>query len=230
MKALVCIHGFGGLRIKDFDYLRDQCREDGLPYFDFNMYDQTECPDWRLWVKRAYREVQSVCEQGYEVTLLGFSMGGVIAGYLASRLPVQRVVLVAPAYFYLGIDSSCRYLKKLGRMGAKDAREMNAFIQARWLSAQYVFEFIKLTGVLRQAVKEIDKPVLLIQASKDDIVPPYASRYAMRKIPHQNKQCCMIEGGNHEILNDKRLGREAYLQIAAFMGESAMLYNQRDIS
>ena len=230
MKALVCIHGFGGLRTKDFDFLRSQCEKDGLTYFDFAMYDRTARPDWRQWVRCAYRKVKSVCEQGYEVTLLGFSMGGVIAGYLASRLPIQRVVLVAPAYFYLGIDSGGRYLKRLGKMGMKEPQEMTTFINARWLDVRYVYEFVKLIGVLRQSVKELNKPVLIIQASKDDIVPTYASRYAMRKVPHLYKQRCLMEGGNHEVLNDERLGREAYLQIRSFMEETAAMPIQRDES
>lgn len=217
MKALVCIHGFGGLRTKDFDYLRTRCHEDAIAYFDFNIYDMKAYPNWRTWVKNAYRNVKEICDQGYEVTLLGFSMGGVIAGYLASRLPIHKLVLVAPAYFYFGISSGCRYISRLTGMGIRDVRALSDFVHARWLDVHYVTAFVELVAVLRSSVNDISIPVLILQASHDDIVPLYASRYAMHKIPHTNKQRCLFDGGNHEILNDEKLGEAVYLQIREFM-------------
>lgn len=81
-RVLIAIHGFGRRKQEDFHYLKTMCEADsGLEYRCFDLYDEDKNEkEWLVWVARANQEVTAYLEKGYEVTLLGFSMGGVIAG------------------------------------------------------------------------------------------------------------------------------------------------------
>ncbi|MFQ8581832.1 MAG: hypothetical protein ACLSA6_04460 [Holdemania massiliensis] len=45
--------------------------------------------------------------------MLGFSMGGVIAAFLASFLAVDKLVLVAPAFEYMSLETVSRLIPQI---------------------------------------------------------------------------------------------------------------------
>ncbi len=60
--------------------------------------------------------VRTQCARKLPVYLVGFSMGGVIASWLASRYPIEKLALIAPAFTYLDLGKAAGYLKKGTRM------------------------------------------------------------------------------------------------------------------
>ena len=98
---IICVHGFGRRRADEFIPLVEALKDE----YDFiipNLYDQQYPEDnvWHSWVSRAEEEIVKAKNANRKIYLLGFSMGGVIASYLASRFNVEKLVLLAPAFEY----------------------------------------------------------------------------------------------------------------------------------
>ena len=58
------------------------------------------------WINKAEEEIEKIINNGYrEIYIIGHSMGGVIASYLASKYKeVTKLVLAAPAFHYLAFN------------------------------------------------------------------------------------------------------------------------------
>lgn len=69
------------------------------------MYDLNNPNDanYKDWVQRCEAKLSLAIKENPNVILIGFSMGGVIASYLASIYKVQSLILCAPAFEYLDI-------------------------------------------------------------------------------------------------------------------------------
>lgn len=214
--VIVAIHGFGGLRCRDFDAFASIVKEEGIEFYTFELFDGIREPDWTSWVERAYRGVKYYTQR-YEVILMGFSMGGVIAGYLASRLPIKKLILVSPAYYYIGIDNAYRYIKKMAAIASEGEAEIIQYIEERFLDSDYVKEFIKLIHYLRHQAKSITIPTLILQGTKDEIVPVLSSWKMYQDIASKQKERYLIDRGTHEILRNPLHAHQAYIHIMNFL-------------
>ena len=59
---------------------------------------------YELWIDKAKQEIEYLINKGYKkIYVLGHSMGGVIATYIATQYKeVKKLVLAAPAFEYFG--------------------------------------------------------------------------------------------------------------------------------
>ena len=142
-RVLIAIHGFGRRKQEDFHYLKTMCEADsGLEYRCFDLYDEDKNEkEWLVWVARANQEVTAYLEKGYEVTLLGFSMGGVIAAFLASFLAVNKLVLVAPAFEYMNLETVSRLIPKYAAILKHSESQFKAYMDERLLEYEYFRSF-----------------------------------------------------------------------------------------
>ena len=78
------------------------------------MYDLNNPNDanYKDWVQRCEAKLSLAIKENPNVILIGFSMGGVIASYLASIYKVQSLILCAPAFEYLDIKKVTGLFKK----------------------------------------------------------------------------------------------------------------------
>ena len=104
--VIITIHGYGRRRRNEFDNFAAWGKQDGFDIIQFDMYDlfDEQDHDWMQWVSRAKEVVDSYRDSGRDIYLAGFSMGGVIASYLAVVCPVKRLLLLAPAFSYMNVD------------------------------------------------------------------------------------------------------------------------------
>lgn len=128
MKAVMTIHGFLTVT-QDFGRLYD--------YLD--MYDEVKAveipghngdkPDFTLFTPDAtFKAVLDVYDELKEkhdtVDVVGFSMGGALASWLASVREVNRLVLVSPANKYLNAAlpiSAGKFVSELGRKAFRES-------------------------------------------------------------------------------------------------------------
>jgi len=101
-KALVLLHGFLSYK-SDFDalipYVQDSYSHIAVPIYpghDGN-YHEFDCISTLDCLEKDFRALSSRYE---EIDIIGFSMGGTLAMYLASRFPVNKLVLLAPCNKY----------------------------------------------------------------------------------------------------------------------------------
>ena len=100
---IVTIHGFGRNLSHEFDSLARYLKAKKYEVIQFDMYDLNNPNDanYKDWVQRCEAKLGLAIKENPNVILIGFSMGGVIASYLASIYKVQSLILCAPAFEYL---------------------------------------------------------------------------------------------------------------------------------
>lgn len=101
--VIITIHGYGRRRSHEMDNLAAWAKDERVDVIQFDLYDlfdEEDC-DPKQWLMRAESVVRTQCARKLPVYLVGFSMGGVIASWLASRYPIEKLALIAPAFTYL---------------------------------------------------------------------------------------------------------------------------------
>lgn len=201
-KALILtIHGFGKQRHQEFDLLCRYLKESGWDSIQFDIYSLKNPEDANLeqWIKRCEEQMRSALKLKKPVILIGFSMGGVIASYLASVFPVQSLILVAPAFRYFDIQKLGSYsLHALRKIAAKE-KNIPSSLQTR--------TFMDLVDQYKDSIYHVTCPILILHGTKDEVIPYESSQSIYYDLNTQKKCLLLIEGGKHRMLYDG-LGHE----------------------
>ena len=158
------------------------------------------------WVNFAENELLQLMEDCEQVFLIGFSMGGIIAGYLAAKYPikVKKLVLLSAAAYYINPKQLLVDIKDMVKDGVKGHLEENElFLRYRNkitdtpLSA--TIEFRKLVKQIRPQLTNIYTPTLIIQGECDGIVPIKSAYYLYEKISSEQKQLKFLPSSKHHV-------------------------------
>lgn len=156
---------------------------------------------WMMEAEIAYRKL---AKQVDEVIVVGFSMGGVIAMYLAIRYRVKKLVLLSAAAKYV---SPTQLVQDI-RLMAHDA--MNKKLQENELFARYKFkfknvplsatiEFMKVVQKTEPYIQKIQCPTFVVQGLLDGIVPSVTGQFLLDEIQSKHKKLYVSEHGKHHI-------------------------------
>ncbi len=214
-QLLVEFIGFGDMRQQNFGYLQAWVKGKDYELLTFDLYEMEAHPDWIDWVKKAVKVMQGIDFTKYQVTLLGFSMGGVIASYLSTKFPIQKLILIAPAFKLYGVRQVLKYCHEF------NFKEEN-FVklpQRDRVLMEYSVELVKLINTLKPYQKKIQVPLLVIQGTADDVVPVSAGMQTVHVTAQRQKRLYLIPDGPHELLEDERYGRETFAMIDMYMTE-----------
>ena len=162
--VIICIHGFGKRKTDEYIPLYEAMKDD----YDIVMpelFDQRYPEDniWHNWVSRAEEKVLEAKKQNREVILIGFSMGGVIATYIASKFNIKKLILLAPAFEYLHLKTA-----KSAVVSNKKKEEDGKYLK---LPSEFTNTFIDVVDNCRDAIKDIHCPTLFIAATGDEVIP-----------------------------------------------------------
>ena len=108
-KAILIIHGFAG---GTYDEEELANRLELNKFYDVYQYTlpghskNLSKVKYQDWIKKSEDMMNFLIDNGYKsIYVIGHSMGGVIACYLASKYKeVRKLVLCAPAFQYLSIE------------------------------------------------------------------------------------------------------------------------------
>ena len=215
-KAILLVHGFAG---GNWDY-GDLSNELQL-YLDFDVYTFTlpghdksviSGVTYEEWINAACFQVDRLIKYGYKkIYVVGHSMGGVIASYLATRYKeIKKVVLAAPAFRYLSFDGEKIDLNGIGNSIKKTPKLIKAYsleeviARAFKMSLPASLEFSKLVKNHHNDPKNIDCPILIIQGLNDDMVPVDSSKYVYNSVKSKIKKVVYFEGVTHDIFQSDR--------------------------
>lgn len=198
--VIICIHGFGKRKTDEYIPLYEAMKDD----YDIVMpelFDQRYPEDniWHNWVSRAEEKVLEAKKQNREVILIGFSMGGVIATYIASKFNIKKLILLAPAFEYLHLKTA-----KSAVVSNKKKEEDGKYLK---LPSEFTNTFIDVVDNCKDAIKDIHCPTLFIAATGDEVIPYTISSKYYKKVPHEAKKCIILEDGQHRLLDDERLSK-----------------------
>ena len=145
--GVLCIHGFSGgpYEVEPFAaYLREQTNwRIAVPTLSghgeaLNLRGFT-AKHWLMDAELAYRALAKKVD---EVMVVGFSMGGIIALYLAKRYKVKKLVLLSAAAKYVNPTQLAKDIKML----ASEAYQRNLYRNELFLRYQHKFNNVSFIG------------------------------------------------------------------------------------
>ena len=204
---LVTIHGFGSRLHNEMNPLASYLKKKHYDVRQFDIYDLTNPNDANLedWIARCENQVKAALKQSKNVVLLGFSMGGVIASYLASIYPVKQLILVAPAFRYFDLTLIKTKTTEMISRASKEKKLKPSNAQTKC--------FMDLVDAYRNSIAHVNCPILIIHGTADEIIDFESSREAYKKINHNRKRLIFLEGAHHRLLYDKMMQETAFVLI-----------------
>lgn len=221
--VILTIHGYGRRRKHEFDNLALWGKKDGYDIVQFDMYDlfDEEDHDWMCWVQHAKDQLDQYKKTNRDIYLVGFSMGGVIASYLAAMVPVKKLVLLAPAFSYINMDMITDAITKSAiSLWTNDKKEE---IQ---LPRSFYSAFSELIKNLKKYITKVDCPILFLHGDEDEVISIKSSINAYDKVPHERKKLIILHEGHHRLLMDEKVNWEAY-QIMKLFFDDHLLNEQK---
>lgn len=218
MIGCLMIHGYTGGPY-DVDPLASFLRENTswhvevptLPGHGRNLNLTMENVSHKRWIRAAEQALMKMFERYDQIYLIGFSMGGMIASYLAARYEVEKLVLLAPSVKYLSWKQLLFDVGDVVVDGIKGTiQENKLYLNYRRKLGEVPFkanlEFLKLVRFTKPFLKDVNIPVLIAQGRKDGLVP-YKTAYYLEKemTTSKQKEVVFFERSKHLIClgNDK---------------------------
>ena len=218
-KVLITIHGFGVNRKHEMDDFIQYATASKIEIISFNMFDihDEDDDDYNKWILAAENKLQQAFDQNKKVYLLGFSMGGVIASYLAGKYPVEKLILISPAFIHFNIENYAGIAIKTGKKLLSGSDENKPSMPRSFYCA-----FMGCVKEHKNDIRKVSCPILLIQGDADEVIPTRSSEWAYEQISHDQKKCIFLHGGKHRLLQDKSVQDVAFLLIDDFLQDKLL--------
>lgn len=162
---------------------------------------QTSAESWLMEAELALRKLRKEVDRVY---VIGFSMGGLIALYLAMRYPIDKLVLLSAAAKYISprilLEDATIMLK--GSILKKYPPNTFYHLYNYKLThtpIRAAIEFLRVVHLVKPFYEKIQVPVCLVQGKKDGIVPYSAAEELYERLGSQTKLLISSEMGKHHI-------------------------------
>ena len=159
---------------------------------------------YETWLKDAEDALEELRKECSTVYVIGFSMGGMIASYLAATQKVDKLVLLAAARRYISVKYLGHYFGEVitdGIAGNLDENEWYANYKDKIGEVPFKanLEFIRLVHFTKPYLEKITAPTFIVQGMKDEMVP-YKTAYTLEEeIGSELKQVVLFEKSDHLI-------------------------------
>lgn len=213
-KGVLLIHGFTGSP-HDMAYVAQRLFNEGftvsvprLPGHGTNHKDFLNST-WEDWVRRsidAYLDLTNFCDQ---ISVVGLSMGALLAAVVASRFKAKKLVLAAPAFkvtdwrlrFTPLMSLFVRYKEK--EPPVFDDPSLNKLAQEYWnkVFIKPAAHLYKLQKVAIKSLEMVESPTLVIVTQKDNSVPLSVLDVIKDHLKAEFKTV-VLEKSAHPVTND----------------------------
>jgi len=213
---LYCVHGFGVRRTHEYSVLKEYFEALGYTVVIPEIFDQTQYDDINpdLWLNRVEEPLIKLISENKKILLIGFSMGGVIASYLASKFKVERLVLLAPAFEYVTIKAIIDTVEGVARQIIKRPEVQSNDYPP--LPDAFTNTFKGIVAKCKDSIKHVDCPVLIFHGTSDETIPLRSSDYAYESIYHLNKRLFILKNVPHRILDERLINKDVLKIIHEF--------------
>lgn len=205
-KAVLFIHGFSANYYENEYFINTLQRYPELDVYTFTLPGH-ETPVMRKvkyhsWIERSEEELKKLIDDYATIYLVGHSMGGVIASYLASKYPkkVKKLVLIAPAFEYGSFHQNKKdiqdFFERENRKGIVGYDTLFSKIMS--VPITRILEFTKLVKKYKHCIGQVTCPVLLLQGNIDNVVPFSSSVYAYDQV-RGNKYFTVLRNVRHQV-------------------------------
>lgn len=234
-KAVLIIHGFAGSTCDEEEfanYLRLETKYDVYQFTLPGHERKIKNVKYEEWIKASEDMLNKLINNNYKkIYLIGHSMGGVIATYLAGKYEeVKKLILAAPAFHYLHIEGnkielkdSLKSTKKIVKTYGKE-EIFNRFLKSGFSSAK---EFAALVKRYYNTPKTVMCPTLILYGKNDDVVPQTSVQYVYKNLATKIKKMVYIDEVTHDMF--RRAKKEKVFEISkAFLehNEKGGIYDE----
>ncbi len=150
--------------------------------------------EWYEEALNAYRQLKQRVDR---VHIIGFSMGGVFASHIAQHEPVDKLVLIAPAFEHIKLSQLNRL--NLTPRHFSEHMKMKLYQKIKKRLKDIPFrayqEFKTIVETKKDGVENIQSQTLIIHGTLDLLVPYEASVDLAEKIPNATLE--LIEDAPH---------------------------------
>ena len=160
-----------------------------MPGHDSNLATNIKYKDW---VHSAEEHLERLIKLGYrEIYVVGHSMGGLLATYLAGKYKeITKVVLAAPAFQYLAPNQDNKVFTTMKNAPnlIKTYKAKEIISRVLKVSPMMLYEFTKLVSNAQTYPDKVTIPTLIIQGNADQLVPKESSEYVFEHIKSKSKK------------------------------------------
>ena len=218
MQGVLLIHGFGGSR-KELVPLYDFIKDDGflieLPVLSGHEKTLGEFSKskYKDWIESAEQSLKILMERCDDVTVVGFSMGGLIATQLYLKYKFNRLCLVNTPVYYFNP-------KRIAHNLHTDFKKYSTHYKRAWFSRPLstLFQFQRLLSKTKPMFKKIDGNTLVIQVQDDDTVNASSGDYIYKRLKGKKKILKPQQGGH--IIFKSECAKDLSAEIEKFIKEN----------
>lgn len=227
-RGCVLIHGFTGSP-KEIEvlanHLKEQSYEVSTPMLKGHDYvlnrHELRKATWKDWIASAENGIKEMVEQYDELYLVGFSMGGLISAYLATKYPIKKLVLLSASVFYLNPK---KFLDMIRQSVHAKEEWKRYFYKIQHTPITATLQFRRLVRKLVPHIHQINVPTLVIQGMKDDLVDPKSAQYIYDHIQSSEKYIYYLPESKHIVCFDCEKEKVVEL-VDAFFQNKLDIYN-----
>ncbi|KQL34948.1 MULTISPECIES: alpha/beta fold hydrolase [Bacillaceae] len=207
--GVLCIHGFTGgpYEVQPFvDYLHANTDwkfvVPTLPgHGETLSLEKISAENWMMEAELALRQLQKEVDRLF---IIGFSMGGVIALYLANRYKIDKLILLSAAAKYIyptQLLQDIREIAKEAMTGKLEDNSLYKLYRAKLKATPIhaTIEFMRLVRMVEPYYGQIKIPICLVQGKKDGIVPYTTAQFLFDQLGSDKKELIYSEVGKHHI-------------------------------
>lgn len=220
-RAVLLLHGFTGYPV-DMRPVAESLAEAGLyvrvPRLPGHGTDGVDfrSSDWRDWLRHATDEYLNLASEFATVHIGGLSMGGLLATLIAANYPVEKLLLLAPAF---RVRNPLIHLSGIVGIFVERVRsgshEHYSDPQMEYISTEYwdylwprqTWGLYRLQTLAKRALKQVQSRVLTVVSDSDETVPPTVAPLIERRVAQGRVETIILSKSGHVLTRDSEAAR-----------------------
>lgn len=156
---------------------------------------------WLMEAEITYRRLR---KQTNRIYVVGFSMGGLIALYLALRYPIDRLVLLSAAAKYISprlllADAAILLAEPVTRHFPPNTFYHLYHFKLANTPIRSAYQFTRIVRQVEPYYEKITVPVCIVQGKQDGIVPYSSAHLLYHSLGSLEKKLIFSKNGKHHI-------------------------------
>ncbi len=206
------IHGYGGSPYTMIDYAK-KFEAKGysvccprLPGHGTNELDFQNVT-MENWLQSIYDHYLEFNKKVKTIYVIGFSMGGILASFLAYMFDIKKLALISTPYDFDKKMKNLKILRKFKKVIKTEKSNTKKYKnQVNYENIYYtksLYQLYRLIKFYRRFIKKIKSDVIIVQSEKDDAVSFNSPQKIYNKVDSFNKKLQYVKDSNHVIPLDK---------------------------